>query len=173
MIKEDTVIKIAEEYLFTKEKIKPFRQKTGVDFIFEGKAIEVKGSNSRFSLALSQFMDYAMKYRGLMLIFPTDFLSNPSHLFVFHLLCSLVLSSTHKSIEVVLVSEDEEFYYLKKLSSGHIIINNITYEIAYRIIKEKGGMKGVLENLDSCIQEAYFRMVKEKSDMMIPKSTIR
>jgi hypothetical protein len=49
MIKEDTMIKIAERF-FERENIKPIRQKTGVDFIFQGKVIEVKGSNSKFDV---------------------------------------------------------------------------------------------------------------------------
>ena len=172
MIKENTVIQIAERF-FKREKIEPRRQKVGVDFIFEGKAIEVKGSNSNFNLALSQFLDYGLKYSGLMVIFPTDFLSKPSRLFNFHLLCILVSSLAHKSIEVVLVSEDDDFYYLKKIISGHILLNDIASQIAYHIVDEKETMKEILGNLNTYIEKACLRIAKEKTDMMIPKSIIQ
>ncbi|KPV63624.1 MAG: hypothetical protein AOA66_0756 [Candidatus Bathyarchaeota archaeon BA2] len=172
MIEEDTVIKIAERF-FEREKIKPIRQKTGVDFIFQGKAIDVKGSDSKFNYALSQFLDYTLKYAGLMLIFPTDFLSSPSRLFKFHLLCNLASSLAHKSMEVVLVSEDDKFYYLKKFSSGHILLNDITYQIAYHIVDEKRRMKEILENLNSNIQKACSEIVEDTPDMIIPKSFVK
>jgi hypothetical protein len=172
MIKEDTMIKIAEKF-FERENIKPIRQKTGVDFIFQGKAIEVKGSNSKFNRSLSQFLDYALKYSGLTLIFPTDFLSNPSRLFNFHLWYTLASKLTQRSIEVVLVSESDEFYYLKKSYSAHSFISDINDQIVNNLINKKKGMKEIFENLNSYIQKAFSRIVEEKPDMIIPKSIIQ
>jgi len=171
MIKEDTVIKIVQRF-FEREGIKPIRQRTGVDFILKGKAIEVKGSNSKFNRSLLQLSDYILKYSGLILIFPTDFLSSPSRLFNFQLLCSLASSLAHMSIEVVLVDEKNEYYYLRKLSSAHTLLNDITYQIAHRLIDEEKGMKEILENLNTYIQKAFSRIVEEKPDIIIPETTI-
>jgi len=155
MIREDIMVKIAERY-FERQKIKPIRQKTGPDFLLEGKAIEVKGSNSKFNYALSQFWDYTLKYRGLMTIFPTDFLSTPSRLFNFHLFCNLALSLAQRYIEVVLVCKDDDFYYLKELT-GHVLLGDVASYIA----DEKKGINEIFRNLNSYIQKATTKVVKE------------
>jgi hypothetical protein len=67
------------------------------------------------------------------------------------------------------VSEKDDFYYLKKLSSAHTFL----YDVISQIADEKKGMKDVFENLDSYIQKACSRIVEEKPDMIIHKSTIQ
>lgn len=172
-MKEDTVIKIAERF-FERENIKPRRQeRAGVDFIIEGKAIEIKATNSDFSSALAQFLDYALKYRGLMLIFPTDFLSNPLRIINFHLFSHLALGLANKSVELVLIAEDEHFYYLKKFGSAQVLLNDIVYQIAYQIINKKETSKEILRNLKGYTQKALEKIVKEDRFMMLRKSIIQ
>jgi len=167
MIKEDVMIKIIQAY-FEREKIKAHRQEVAPDFLLDGKACEVKGSDSEFRSALNQFFSYAQKYNGLITAFPTDFLSASSRLFEFHLFVSLASALFQRSIEVILVSEHESFYYLRKVSYGHILLG----DVVNNIVNEKRSMGETLQHIGDLTQKALLKLVMEKPDMTLFKPSI-
>lgn len=172
MIREKLMVKIAEKY-FEKESIKPVRQRgSGPDFLLDGRAIEVKGSNARFRLAIAQFLDYVFKYKGLMVILPIDLLSTPINLLHFYILCSFA----RRTIETVLVGKENDFYYLKKFPYGRTIlsdvINGITEEKRKLEKWEKSETIEFLRNLEIHLEKAFLKMIKTNSDMILPASVV-
>lgn len=172
MIKEKLMIEIAEKY-FERESVKAIRQRgSGPDFLLDGRAIEVKGSNAKFSPAIAQLLDYAFKYSGLTVILPIDLLSNPTNLLNFHLLCCLA----RRTIDTILVGKENEFYYLKKFPYGRIILSDVINAVAKEERKleewEKSETMEFLQNLKAHLEKAFLKIIKTKSDMILPTSAV-
>ena len=167
MIPEPIAIKISELYFKERLRNPPIRQLSGApDFLIEGQAIEVKGSDSDFNRAMLQFFDYTLKYITLFVVFPTDFLSSSSRLFKFNLLCNSSNRLHGKTIYVVLICEVDDYYYVREIA-GYMLLREVTDEIA----NEKKAIKEI-RSLNKHIQHACFQFVRKKPDKIIPKSII-
>lgn len=168
MIKEPVMIKIAE--IYNKRKLLGWERlpSGNPDFLYRGQALEVKGSDSDFNRALHQFSNYARRYSTLKVMFPVDFLYNSSRVFKFNLLYNSIHVLEDKTISLILVSEESEFYYLKEF-----IPSQLLNEISYKIANQKEGMPQILSHLKSYLLDALTKICKEKPDMIIHKSDVQ
>jgi hypothetical protein len=181
LIKEDAVVRIIERY-FKENHIKAIRQRgAGPDFLCEGAAIEVKGSNAPFDDAIQQYVDYLFtgKYKALSVVFPSDFL-DVRRIVIFRDFCQTAeLLRGVKEIPTYVVTEHKDSYYVKRFGSGLSLSSNMRLYMLNGLMS-KGlkdaseetilhNLKRFLKDFDRVYQVYLSALVMHRADFRLPK----
>jgi hypothetical protein len=183
MMTEATVKKIMARY-FQSNKVNAIPTAgAGPDFLVEGKAIEVKGSDADFNKAVDQYCDYLLtgRFSGLAISFPIDLVSVPANLLKVATLGRIAWETTSRYVGVYLVTTDlKNFYYLRYLPYSDQLLNEIMDRISSRskrTISDSANLakeaKDDLRWISTTILEALHEYVTEKPDLTVGMDVIQ
>jgi len=137
---DETTVREIMTYYFKLEKsdVKAMpKEGSGPDFLQAGRAIELKGTNSDFSRAIQQFIDYLLtgNYQGLSVAFPHDLL-DAGKMATFVAFCQ-VATAMNQSVPTYILTEDETFYYVRRFNHGKDVWTAVLEEIYNQYYKKR------------------------------------
>lgn len=158
-MQEELAQEIISEYLADLWKVKPRRRASGPDFLHEGNAIEVKGSDFRWQDHVGQFTKYVHEYASVGLAFPTDAL-DAWNLTQMHVFTLLSFESFGKYVAVYLITDSEilrdvPYVHPVQRESKFGILKN---DYAYNLFDD------VMSNLKSNVKLKELKDVKRKME---------
>lgn len=158
-MQEELAREIMSEYLADLWKAKPRARASGPDFLHEGNAIEMKGSDFRWQDHVRQFTTYVQEYASVGLAFPTDAL-DAGNLVQMHLFTLLSFESFGKSVAIYLVTDS-------KIAREKPYVYPVQYEVKFGILKNDFGFTlfdNIMNRLKVDVKLKELGSVKQKTE---------
>lgn len=138
---DEATVRNVMAYYFKLEKVEVKatpQEGSGPDFLQAGHAIEVKGSDADFMPAIRQFIDYLLtgNFQRLSVAFPHDVLAASWKLAAFGAFCEAA-SGAGQSVPTYLLTEDKNFYYVRRFNHGRDIWIAVFEEIRNQYLKKR------------------------------------
>lgn len=160
--------KIMSEYLERVWNVKLEPKLSGPDFLYKGRAVEVKGSDFKVSNIALQLTKYGAESEELGFAFPVDALDS-TNLIHLHSLGTIWYNAFEKYLEVYVIVELEHKYAVLKFSNAADLVYNIFSYIRENSKLNKRELSKLLEdvptftkNLDSMIHEALTQIITSR-----------
>jgi hypothetical protein len=178
-ITEKKVRRIMVRY-FKEKNIKVIAARgPGPDFLYCGKAIEMKGNGAKgaeFNRAISQFIKYVFQYSTLEIALPIEILT-ADNLIRLDLLSRMVWESLHKKIKAHLITSYKHEYFVKDFDDFRKVLGRaLSSEMGqYEISHSKNvppedlieRMKYALVSTSGAIWTALHEILLTEADMVL------
>jgi hypothetical protein len=180
-MEEELAQKIMAKYLEERDwKVKLKSRPSGPDFLYQGKAIEVKGSDLSVTTAALQFARYAHEYTEFGIAFPVDAL-NGKNLIQIHFLSQIWSRMFGKSLTLYLITEQDDRYGVSKIYNANDLLGRICYYLTQEDILREKSLEKLLKYIESLMQdfdpivrlEAYSFINADYSTVWFLKSSIQ
>lgn len=143
---EATAQNIMSKYLKREWGVELNARKSGPDFLYKGKAVEVKGSDFRVKDVILQFARYASEYTEFGIAFPTDAL-NCSNLLQFHVLGTVWYRAFDKFLTVYLIRQHNNRYAVLRVYDATDLLGRICSHLKEAPIWDEKDIKKLLKNV--------------------------
>mgnify|MGYP000353685519 CR=1 FL=1 len=108
---EKTVVEVFRHYLYKRFGVWLDPRPSGPDFLYKGKAWEVKGSKFDFNKMIEQLVRYGLEYSEITIVLPVDAF-NMAKFLGLYLLADRFYQITGKFLGVCLITRDSEGRFL-------------------------------------------------------------
>ena len=143
---EATAQSIMSIYLKGHWGVKLNPRKSGPDFLYKGKAVEVKGSDFRVRDVILQFARYASEYTEFGIAFPTDAL-NCANLVQFHVLGTVWYTAFNKFLTLYLIRQRNDRYGVLRVYDATDLLGKICYHLKKAPIWRETDIRKLLKNV--------------------------
>jgi len=169
---EATAQEVIARYLEEEWKVKLSPRKSGPDFLYRGRIIEVKGSDFRVSKAVRQFARYATEYADFAIAFPADAL-NSINLIQLHVLGSIWYRAFGQFLTVYLILGKEERFGVLKISDATDLLYKVVTHIRENLIWDRKEMAKLLSSTEFLIKELERVIIFATTEMVDTASDTR
>lgn len=143
---EETAQSIMSKYLKREWDVDLTPRRSGPDFLYKGKAVEVKGSDFRVREVILQFARYAAEYTELGIAFPTDAL-NSANLLQFHVLGTVWYEAFNKYLTLYLIRQRNERYGVMRIYDATNLLREICSHLKKAKLWQETDIKKLLKNV--------------------------
>ena len=160
---------IISKVLENKWKVKLSAKPSGPDFLYKGKAVEVKGSNIRFVEHVSQFARYAHEYEEFALALPHDTI-NTANLLEIHAFSYAIYSAYSKFLKLFIIAEEDTFYRILELSNASELLYKLFSHIKEKSVWKDSNINNVKDKLEQLIRELDIELTEAAKNIVFAES---